>query len=76
MYLVFSVMIAAIMSFGEDDPDSGGEETEALNEFVDELCTKVGMSNERESSMGDFYSIAENVIGVYSNWYAMLWDSF
>ena len=67
----------ALIAFGENDPDSGGkDEAEALYEFIDELCSEVGMTNERESARGDSYSIAENVIEVYSNWYAMPWDSY
>ena len=54
----------------------GSEEVEILEEFIDELCSKVGMHNRRESASYTQYSIAEHAIAEYSHWYFMPWEDY
>lgn len=54
----------------------GAEEVEILEEFIDDLCSKVGMRNNRESASFTQYSIAEDAIAEYAHWYSMSWESY
>ena len=52
------------------------DEYELVYDLIDSLCTEVGMQNERESSRGESYSIAENAILEYVAWYSMPWEDY
>jgi hypothetical protein len=45
------------------------DEHEMVFDLVDGLCSEANMINERESTRGEVYSIAENVILEYAAWY-------
>jgi len=45
------------------------DEHEMVFDLVDGLCSEANMMNERESTRGEDYSIAENVILEYAAWY-------
>jgi hypothetical protein len=45
------------------------DEHEMVFDLVDGLCSEANMMNERESTRGEGYSIAENVILEYATWY-------
>lgn len=45
-------------------------------DLIDSLCTEVGMQNERESSRGESYSIADIAILEYAAWYNMPWEDY
>jgi hypothetical protein len=50
------------------------DEYQCLAAFIDQLCKKAGMQNERQNSRGICYSIAENAISQYVSWYNMPWE--
>ena len=50
------------------------DEYEMVFDLVDGLCSEANMMNERESSRGEGYSIAENVILEYVAWYNRPWE--
>ncbi len=52
------------------------DEYELLYDLIDSLCTEAGIQNERESSRGVSYSIAENAILEYAAWYNMPWEDY
>lgn len=58
----------------DEDPYSEGEEYSAVAEFIDQLCQKTGMKNDRVASRGRKYSIADNAIVEYCKWYDMPWE--
>lgn len=49
------------------------DEHEMVFDLVDGLCSEANMMNERESTRGEGYSIAENVILEYAAWYSRPW---
>jgi hypothetical protein len=51
-------------------------EYELLSDLIDELCREAGLSNLRESSRGDSYSIADSAIAEYTAWYNMPWEDY
>ncbi len=51
-------------------------EYELVCGLIDELCREAGMRNQRESSRGESYSIAENAIAEYTAWYNMPWEDY
>lgn len=51
-------------------------EYELVFDLIDELCREAGMSNQRESSRGESYSIAENAIVEFTAWYNMPWEDY
>ena len=50
------------------------DEYQRVATFVGELCKEAGMQNERQSSSGTCYSIAENAISHFVSWYNMPWE--
>ena len=63
----------------EEEPYNVDEESEAYEmviDLIDELCDEAGMSNLRESSRGESYSIADNAIAEYTGWYNMPWEDY
>ncbi len=61
----------------EEEPwraEESSEEFDLLYTFIDELCLETGMLNERMSSKGYSYSIAEHAIIEYARWHAMPWE--
>ncbi len=61
----------------EEEPhlaDEQSEEYEIIADFIDKLCNEAGLQNERESSRGVLYSIAEDTIREYVAWYNMPWE--
>ena len=52
------------------------DEYKLVYDVIDKLCIESGMQNERESSRGESYSIAENVILEYAAWYNMPWEDY
>ena len=50
-------------------------EHEMVFDLVDGLCSEANLMNERESTRGEGYSIAENVILEYAAWYSMPWEN-
>ena len=50
------------------------DEHEMVFDLVDGLCSEANMMNERESTRGEVYSIAENVILEYAAWYNRPWE--
>ena len=52
------------------------EEYEMVFDLIDQLCDEAGMSNLRESSRGEPYSIADNTIAEYTGWYGMPWEDY
>lgn len=63
----------------DDDPYLAHEQTDEyklIYDAIDSLCDEAGMQNERESSRGDRYSIAEGAIMEYAAWYNMPWEDY
>lgn len=58
----------------DEEPYTEGEDYETLKELIGLLCRKAGMRNERVSSRGDSYTIAEHVLYEYTKWYNMPWE--
>ena len=52
------------------------DEHEIVFDRVDGLCGEANMMNQRESTRGEDYSIAENVILEYAAWYNMPWEDY
>ena len=50
------------------------DEHEMVFDLVDGLCSEANMMNERESARGEHYSIAENVVLEYADWYNRPWE--
>ena len=51
------------------------DEHEMVFDLVDGLCSEANMMNERETTRGESYSIAENVIIEYAAWYNRPWEN-
>ena len=69
--------LAQALSALEEDPGLSAEDCEEVDTvfgLIDELCTEAGIRNLRESSRGQPYSIADNVIAEYTAWYNMPWE--
>jgi hypothetical protein len=63
----------------EEEPclaDEQSEEYELLSDFIGELCEEAGMRNQRESSRGESYNIAESSIAEYIAWHNMPWEDY
>lgn len=54
--------------------DEQPDEYELVYSVIGSICTEAGMQNERQSSRGDGYSIADNAIMEYTAWYNMPWE--
>ena len=52
------------------------DEYEMVFDLIDGLCNDAGMINERQSSRGEEYSIAENAILEFVAWYNMPWEDY
>ena len=50
------------------------DEHEMVFDLVDGLCSEANMINQRESTRGEDYSIADNVILEYAAWYNKPWE--
>ena len=64
--------IAQALLVLDEEPNLAHEQSdgyEMVFDLVDGLCSEANMMNERESSRGEVYSIAENVILEYVAWY-------
>ena len=69
--------IAQALLVLDEEPDLAHEQSdehEMVFDLVDGLCSEANMMNERESTRGEDYSIAENVIVEYAAWYNRPWE--
>lgn len=60
-----------------DEPYLSSEDSseyDKIYDLIDQICNEAGMRNRRESSRGEAYSIADNVIDEYTAWYNMPWE--
>ena len=64
--------IAQALLVLDEEPNLAHEQSdehEMVFDLVDGLCSEANMMNERETTRGEGYSIAENVILEYAAWY-------
>jgi len=54
--------------------DEQSEEYELISDFIYKLCNETGLQNQRVSSRGESYSIADDTIRDYVAWYNMPWE--
>ena len=69
--------IAQALLVLDEEPNLAHEQSdeyEMVFDLVDGLCSEANMMNERESTRGEGYSIAENVILEYAAWYNRPWE--
>lgn len=68
----------ALLSLSEEPylAHQGSDEVDRLHNLIDTLCEKAGMQNRRETSKGSSYTIAENAILEFTNWYTMPWEDY
>ena len=69
--------IAQALLVLDEEPNLAHEQSdehEMVFDLVDGLCSEANMMNERETTRGEGYSIAENVILEYAAWYNRPWE--
>ena len=67
-------LAAALLALEEEPYETEGRAPATVRALVDALCREAGMRNQRQTSRGESYSIADAVIAEYVEWYNMPWE--
>ena len=65
---------AALVALEEEPYETEGGAQATVRALVDALCREAGMRNQRQTSRGESYSIADAAIAEYVGWYNMPWE--